>query len=253
MVNNNKHKYFMANQQLTAYIKEEISKGTNNENIKNALLQNGWNSSDIDEAFSVLQAPVSSVPVAPTSNVQTQAPIAVQANNVEVDGTSLNKQMHLHPRAVWLFFLKQLGTWISIGIVISAQLSLVFLNSMNSVLTYVMLILVIFIVMIAIAYFTARLSYHFYKYELAEHEYKAERGIIWKRYVSIPYARIQNVDIYRGLLSRILGLSDLKIQTAGQSAVGSEGNLPALSREHAEIVRDALMVKARTAKGGAGI
>ncbi len=160
--------------------------------------------------------------------------------------------MRLHPKAVWLFFLKQLATWVFVGVVIFSQFVIGFLGgkippSINTILIW---LVVLIIAMIILAYIIAKLSYHFYQYELTEHEYKAERGIIWKRYISIPYARIQNVDIYRGILSRILGLSDLQIQTAGQSSVGSEGNLPALGMEHAELIRDALMIKARTARGG---
>ena len=97
---------------------------------------------------------------------------------------------------------------------------------------------------------TAYLSYYFWRFEIREHEYRAERGIIWKRYVSIPYDRIQNVDIHRGLLARILGLSDILIHTAGYGGVGakgfgSEGRLPGLDKVHAEQIRDQLLEKAR--------
>ena len=75
--------------------------------------------------------------------------------------------------------------------------------------------------------------------------------------MTIPYDRIQNVDIYRGILARLLGLSDLNIQTAGMSAIinrygvsggGAEGRLPALSREVAEQLRDELIQRARQSK-----
>lgn len=103
----------------------------------------------------------------------------------------------------------------------------------------------------------AKLSYNFYRYELTEAGFRKELGVIYKKYVTIPYDRIQNVDIYRGLLARILGLSDLNIQTAGASAIvgrygsasiGSEGRLPGLSREIAEKLRDELIQRARYSK-----
>ncbi len=71
----------MANQQLIEYVKGEIGKGTNNEDIKNALLQNGWSGGDIDEVFSMLQAPVSSVPVAPPSSIQASASTTAQTSD----------------------------------------------------------------------------------------------------------------------------------------------------------------------------
>ena len=103
----------------------------------------------------------------------------------------------------------------------------------------------------------AKLTYHFYRYELVDAGFRKELGVIYKKYVTIPYDRIQNVDIYRGILARMLGLSDLNIQTAGMSAtvsrygargIGAEGRLPALSRETAEQLRDELIQRARQSK-----
>lgn len=99
---------------------------------------------------------------------------------------------------------------------------------------------------LVIGWIWAALSYRFYKYELREDGFRKESGIIWKKYTTIPYGRIQNVEIYRGLVARILGLSDLHIQTAGgvaQPRYGafSEGRLPGLSREDAEKMRDELV------------
>jgi len=109
----------------------------------------------------------------------------------------------------------------------------------------------ILLVLIAVSILKAVLTYRFYRYELREDGFRKEHGIIWKKYVTIPYERIQNVDIYRGILARIFGLSDLHIQTAGMStAVGSyggssEGRLPGLSKEVAEQIRDELIRRAR--------
>lgn len=102
----------------------------------------------------------------------------------------------------------------------------------------------------------AKLTYKYYRYELREDGFRKEHGVIWKKYVTIPYERIQNVDIYRGLLARIFGLSDLNIQTAGMSTTvgsyggGAEGRLPGLSPEVAEKLRDELIKRARGTKQG---
>ena len=102
----------------------------------------------------------------------------------------------------------------------------------------------------AFAYFWAELTYQNWKYELAEEGFKKESGVIWKKYVTIPYDRIQNVDIYRGLISRVIGLSDLQVQTAGFSSMGqygagAEGRLPGLSATQAEEIRDQLILRAK--------
>lgn len=83
------------------------------------------------------------------------------------------------------------------------------------------------------SYILAKLQYHFYRYALTDEGLKREFGIIYKRYTTIPYDRIQNVDIGRSLFSRILGLSDLHVQTAGASLGGAEITIPGLSKDTA--------------------
>lgn len=151
----------------------------------------------------------------------------------------------LHPRAVWLFFLSTLAAWIFGGFVLSGSVVGYFIKNIeasdNELLWLRLVPIIVFVLILIVGYVVARLRYRFYKYELTENEYKAERGIIAKRYISIPYERIQNVDIRRGLISRLLGLSDLQIQTAGSTSFRSEGRLPGLAREDAEVLRDELI------------
>ncbi len=106
----------------------------------------------------------------------------------------------------------------------------------------------------------AKLSYKNYKYELTEDGFRKELGVLRKKYVTIPYERIQNVDIYRSIIARILGLSDLNIQTAGASGYpgggrgyGAEGRLPGLSKEDAEQVRDELIHRAKNPGSNQGL
>ncbi len=171
----------------------------------------------------------------------------------------------LDPKAVWLFFLSSM-----IGIFfLLLPFTLVFGFTLSNfiselqqefavpspILFFLEYWWLLPLLWIAVAYIWAHLSYRFYKYELREDGFRKELGVIWKQYVTIPYDRIQNVDIYRGLLARLLGLSDLQIQTAGMSAsyggryagMGSEGRLPGLSREEAEKVRDELIKRAKGA------
>ena len=60
-------------------------------------------------------------------------------------------------------------------------------------------------------------------YEITNEGVKIEQGIIWKRYTSIPYERVQNVGIERGIIARLFGFSTIQIETAGQSGYGSQG------------------------------
>jgi putative membrane protein len=93
-------------------------------------------------------------------------------------------------------------------------------------------------------------AYKNWKYEFTKDSLKIEKGVIIKRYKSIPYARIQNIDITRGIVARIWGFSTVDIQTAGYSAYSSqsgmgvsEGHIPAVSTKEAEKIRSFLIKK----------
>jgi len=158
---------------------------------------------------------------------------------------------HLDPKAVWIFFFRSLLMLLYVLI-----FALYFFGSVLSfyvdsptggkVIIGTILALLLWII---VSWIWAKLSYNNYKYELSDLGFKREMGVIFKKYVTIPYDRIQNVDIHRGIIARILGLSDLQIQTAGFTAargVSSEGRLPGISAAEAEKLRDELVRRAST-------
>lgn len=163
----------------------------------------------------------------------------------------------LDHKAIWLFFLSSIFRFLILVIVVGGYISFMFLDpgvSGEISLERVFLPIVgILIVSLILAWIWAELTYRFYKYELREDGFRKEHGIIWKKYVTVPYDRIQNVDIYRGIIARLLGLSDLQIQTAGGITAGSygafsEGRLPGLAHEVAEQLRDELVRRARSSR-----
>jgi len=168
----------------------------------------------------------------------------------------------LDPKAVWLFFFSFLGRGLVVAVFFIGFTISIFLNEAASgfyidFLSFWTILWVFLILYVVIAYVWARLTYHFYRYEFTENGFRKELGVIWKKYVTIPYDRIQNIDIYRGVIARLLGLSDLHIQTAGASAqysrygawgLAAEGRLPGLSPEVAEQLRDELVRQAKISK-----
>jgi len=161
----------------------------------------------------------------------------------------------LDSKAVWIFFMNSLvgvviGALVFSGMIFSWAFDFGGDIDFSRYITGAVLIVVVFA---ALAFIWAKLTYHFYRYELTDLGFRKESGVIYKRYVTIPYSRIQNVDINRGILARLLGLSDLQIQTAGMSAsisrhgamgAGAEGRLPGVSKEDAELLRDDLIKRA---------
>ncbi len=162
----------------------------------------------------------------------------------------------LHPGARWLFRLRVCGGFIPL-LFFALIFSIAIASQGGGVIFILFFLLVIAVIVIAEIY--ARMAYNRWFYEFTHMNLKIERGIIWKRYSNVPYERVQNVDIHRGIIARICGFSTVNIQTAGysgfsggglqfkvggrryNSAMNAEGCIPAVSIEGAEKIREFIM------------
>lgn len=158
----------------------------------------------------------------------------------------------LHPKAIHWFFIDASAALL--GAVIPVILVAILIDTAGimkeslfvGILILVTVGLVSLYIIFRLIYWWVRLFYNSYLYELTEEAIKIEKGVIWKKYISIPYKRIQNIDIQRGLLARILKLSELHIQTAGYTGyITTEGKLVGLLPETAEKLRDELINKTK--------
>ncbi len=84
-------------------------------------------------------------------------------------------------------------------------------------------------------------------YQLRQDDLLFRRGIMFQRFVSVPYGRMQLVDITRGPVARWLGLADLKFVTA---AASSGVAIPGLTEADAEALRDRLVELAESRRAG---
>lgn len=84
-------------------------------------------------------------------------------------------------------------------------------------------------------------------YQLRQDDLVFRRGIMFQRVVSVPYGRMQLVDITRGPVARMLGLADLKFVTA---AASSGVLIPGLTLADAESLRDRLVELAESRRAG---
>jgi len=84
-------------------------------------------------------------------------------------------------------------------------------------------------------------------YQLRADDLLFRRGIMYQRFVSVPYGRMQLVDITRGPVARWLGLADLKFVTA---AAASAVSIPGLAEVDAEALRDRLVELAESRRAG---
>lgn len=84
-------------------------------------------------------------------------------------------------------------------------------------------------------------------YQLRADDLLFRRGIMFQRFVAVPYGRMQLVDITRGPVARWLGLADLKFVTA---AATSGVAIPGLAEDDANALRDRLVELAESRRAG---
>ena len=77
-----------------------------------------------------------------------------------------------------------------------------------------------------------------FEFRVGDSEIRIDSGILSRTHRSIPFDRIQDVDISQGPVARLLGLAKVKFETGGSAGGGDdEGVLQAIALERAEELR----------------
>ena len=153
-------------------------------------------------------------------------------------------KQHLAPNAQLLFFINYIG---KTAIILPMLIVGLFFEPLY--------VGAIFIAYVLITYLVALLVYQNFVFWIDNNGFEKEYGVFHKYHVGIPFQQVQNVNIKRSIIDRMLGLAHIEIETAGSSATtGStiadaskstaEGVLPGISTECAKAVQDILLTKA---------
>lgn len=103
--------------------------------------------------------------------------------------------------------------------------------------------LVLFVVLAVFAFLRVRTI----GYLQRDDDLLVRRGMLYRRFVSVPYGRMQVVDITQGPIERMVGLKTLKFVTA---AASSAVTIPGLVGDDAEVLRDRLVAVAESRRAG---
>jgi putative membrane protein len=103
------------------------------------------------------------------------------------------------------------------------------------------------VALFALVIITAMFGFEFYRwwrfsYRLEAEELRIASGVFSRNVRSIPYERIQDVNLERGPLARILGLAKVRLET-GSSGSGDEGELDSVDLAEAERLRDVIRLR----------
>ncbi|TLU65333.1 hypothetical protein FE810_08590 [Thalassotalea litorea] len=97
----------------------------------------------------------------------------------------------------------------------------------------------------------AILSYWFFQYRLTANHIEIRSGIFSKKYVNLPFNRIQNVEVSHPWYYRPFGFATLKLDSAG--SVQQEANIAALQSQFAEQLRREILNQKATGASAAAI
>lgn len=98
--------------------------------------------------------------------------------------------------------------------------------------------LIIIFLWIISAYITPFFEYKQWSYRINEDEIYFTEGIFFKKSVTIPIVRIQNISLSEGPINSKFNLANVEIGTAGGSY-----EIPNLDKEEVEKIREFLKVK----------
>lgn len=87
-----------------------------------------------------------------------------------------------------------------------------------------------------------------FEYRVGANEIRIDSGILNRAHRSIPFDRIQDVDISQGPVARLLGLARVKFETGGSAGdKDDDGALAAIALDRAEALRDQVRARRATA------
>lgn len=149
-----------------------------------------------------------------------------------------------HPRVVWLFFIRHLITLSIIPVGVTLFLISLIPAGSNLNLPLHRTILTAICANIAlwfiVAYLWSWLIYRTYRFKLNDKIFQKETGILSKKCVIIPIENIQNIEVNRPLFSRLLGLSELQIETSSAHSL-SDGRLLGIDKHDAENLKNSIL------------
>lgn len=140
------------------------------------------------------------------------------------------------------YFTSALCIWSFITLILSILLGLLWFDiipglgdsGLEKKITIKALLLISMIILLLVAVFNLA-EIRSKGYALRTYDVAAKKGLLFRSVTTIPFSRVQHIEINRGPILRIFGLSSLLIYTAGGISV--DLHIPGLKTEDASALR----------------
>src|SRR5215218_7045023 len=145
----------------------------------------------------------------------------------------MSSERHLHPVAMLIGAVGTLRRWIR-GLVFPG---IVLLMSQGFSLRTVVLFLIGVLVVGALAALWGFLSWRATTYTVTANSFRLRQGVFQKSERTIPLDHVQSVDTVQGVIQRVFGVVEVRIETAGGGVSEPDASLAALDRDAAQALR----------------
>src|ERR687893_1122018 len=139
----------------------------------------------------------------------------------------------LHPAAMIIDAVKTIRRWVSAFVIPGIAL----LASRGFSTQTLVLILLVALVAAAFAALWGFLSWRATTYEVSGGAFHLRQGVLQKNERTIPLEHVQSVDTVQGIIQRLFGVVELRVETAGGGANEPDASLAALDRDAAQTLR----------------
>jgi putative membrane protein len=139
----------------------------------------------------------------------------------------------LHPAAMLIDATRTIRRWVSAFVIPGIAL----LASRGFSMQTLALILLGAVVAAALAGLWGFLSWRATTFEVSGGAFRLRWGVLQKNERTIPLEHVQSVDTVQGIIQRLFGVVEVRIETAGGGASEPDASLPALDRAGAEALR----------------
>lgn len=89
----------------------------------------------------------------------------------------------------------------------------------------------------------------FYKsleYSIDDESVKLQKGVFWRKRVTVPFTKITNIDVTQGPVQRMFNIGSIQVQTAGASGQsGGQAELTMVGIRDTEGLKDTIMERVR--------
>jgi membrane protein YdbS with pleckstrin-like domain len=157
--------------------------------------------------------------------------MAEAATELALDGT----EHHLHPRTRLVWGIGSALVLLGIGIGLAV---LAFLNDESELGA---LSLGVAVVLMVAVFGWAHLEWTRWTWSAWDDALELKHGVVSRHESLVPYHRIQQIDVERDPLERLVGLSSLILRTA---AATTDAKLPGIAVDHADFLRHELLRRA---------